>query len=63
MQSELPSQRNCLARLTPQTFGMFKLGKRTSRLGQSNIVSQRSTCKANRKADILTTRNSFLLLM
>lgn len=56
MELELPSQRNCRARLTPQTFGMFNLGKRTSRRGQSNIVSQRSACKANRKADILTTK-------
>ena len=29
MESELPSQRNYLAHLTPQTFGLCKLGKIT----------------------------------
>ena len=26
MEPELPSRKNCLARLTPQTFGTLKLG-------------------------------------
>lgn len=53
---EMPSQRNCLASPTPQTFGMFERGKIIFGLGQSNSVFQTTICKANWKACILTTR-------
>lgn len=56
MQPDLPFQRNRLTHLIPQNFGMFKLGKITFGLCQTNIVFRIIVCKANRKADILTTR-------
>lgn len=40
IESELSSQRNSLAHLTPEIFGMFKLGKTNFGLGQSPIVFQ-----------------------
>lgn len=48
--------RSCLARLTPQNFGMSDLGKITYKLSQTNILFQTTVCKADRKADLLTTR-------
>lgn len=57
MESQMPSQRNCLAHLTPQIFGMFELGKITFGLDQTNIVFQTSVCKANSKTNILTMIN------
>lgn len=56
MESELPSQRNCLAHLMLQTLGMLKQGKITSGLGLNSIVSERTDCKDYKKADIMTTR-------
>lgn len=55
MESQSPSQRKCLAHLTPQMFGRFEWGKITFGLGQSNMVFQTTICKANKKADILRT--------
>lgn len=55
MELELPTQRNCLARLTPQTFGILKPGKATFALGLSNAVSQRPVCKDDKKADMMAT--------
>lgn len=49
-----PSQKNCLAHLIFQNFGMLKLDKITSGLDQANIVFQATVCKANRTAAILT---------
>lgn len=56
MELEPPSQRDSLACRTPQTFGMFELGKITFGLGQSSIIFQTTACKADRKADNLTMR-------
>lgn len=40
---------------TSQMFWIFKLGKMTFGLGQTNIELQTAVCQANRKANILTT--------
>lgn len=40
IESELSSQRNCLAHPTPQISEMFKLDKITFGLGQSYVVFQ-----------------------
>ena len=38
MESGLPVQRNCLVHPNPQILEIFKLGKITFGLGQTNIV-------------------------
>lgn len=45
-----------LACLTPQNFEVFKLGKITFGLGQSNIALRTVVWNTNRKASILMTR-------
>lgn len=50
------SQRNCLACLISQTFGMFKLDKIIFGLSQTNIVFQTTVGKATREAGVPTTR-------
>ena len=58
MESELPSQRNCFAHLTPQTFGMFGLKTKQNRTTlnwtKAAASSRQLFCKTNRKADLLT---------
>ena len=49
MKPELPSQRNCLACLRLQTFGMLKQGQVTFGLGQNHIMSPRTVCRHKRK--------------
>lgn len=49
MESKLPSQRTALLVLTPQTVGMFEMGKITWGLGQSSLIFQTTVCKANNK--------------
>lgn len=58
MKSELLSQRNYLAYFTPQTLGMFELGKITCGIGQINIVLHTTIYKADRKAGIPSMRTS-----
>ena len=55
MQPEQPFQRNYPTHLAPETFVIFELGQ-TFGHSQTNTVIQRAVCKANRKADILTTK-------
>lgn len=53
MELELPPRKNCLAHLSSRIFEMFKKGKITFGLGQSNTIFQTTACKANRKVYIL----------
>lgn len=55
MELEPPSQRNCLARRAPQTFGMFELGKNNLWTGPKQHYLT-TVCKADRKANSLTVR-------
>lgn len=55
MELEPPSQRNCFACLTPQTFAVFELGKNNLWTGPKHHYLT-TVCKANRKADNLTIR-------
>lgn len=55
MKSELPLQKNCPVYPTSQIFWIFKLGKMTFGLGQTNNVLQTAICQVNKKANILTT--------
>lgn len=55
MELELPSLRNCLVPLLPQTFGMLKQGQITLGLGlKQHCVPKKTVCKNNKKADIMT---------
>lgn len=55
MESEQPSQRNCIAGLTPQTFGMFKLGRMTSAVGlKQHRIPNNCLQRLKKKADIMT---------
>lgn len=51
MTLELPSQRNCLTSFTLQNFGPLKTRQNNLRPGSKAALY----CKANRKADIMTT--------
>lgn len=50
MEPELPRQRNCLACFHSRISGMLEQGKITFELGPSNLVSQKTICKENKKA-------------
>lgn len=41
--------------MTPQSFGKLKQGKITFGLDLSNFVPQRTVCKENKKAVMMTT--------
>lgn len=56
MKLELPSQGNCLASFTSQTFVIVTLGKITIRLDLQQHWISKSACKVPRKADIMTTQ-------
>lgn len=58
MELEMPSQRNSFAS-SHASFGMLKWGKTTFGLGLSYIISQRTVCKDNKKADIMTAGLKF----
>lgn len=55
MQLEQPFQKNCLVRLMHQSFGMLKRDKITFRLGLKQPCVQRTVCRDNENADIMTT--------
>lgn len=55
MELELPCQRNCLECFHSQIFGTLGQGKITFELGLSNLVSQKTICKDNKKAHIYIT--------
>lgn len=53
MEPELPCQKNCLACLIPQTFGMLKQDKITFRLGLKQPCVPKN-CKDSKKVDMTT---------
>lgn len=51
IEAAIPEELPCMS----YSFRIFELGKITFELGQCNAAFQRGVCRANRKADILTT--------
>lgn len=65
MESKPPSQRKCLVYLTPETCGMFELGKIYFELGQNSHAFKTTACKVNRKDNLtagLTLKTSFRII-
>lgn len=58
MERELPSPRPCPARLLSYTssLGLLEQGRITFAPGLGNLVPQRTVCKDNQKADMMTSR-------
>lgn len=52
VEAAIPEELPCMS----YSFRISELGKIAFELGRSNVAFQTAICRANRKADILTTR-------